>query len=111
MRAPHVRQASPQPPRALGTLAPAGPSASPGGASESRVEKGGVFYFLLVHLTDALWLRRKNTHLQCRRFLFDPWVGKTPEKEMAAHSSTLACRIPWTEEPVELQSTGSQSRT
>ena len=29
------------------------------------------------------------------------------EKEMAAHSSILAWRIPWTEEPGRLQSTGS----
>ena len=28
------------------------------------------------------------------------------EKEMAPHSSTLAWRIPWTEEPGGLQSTG-----
>ena len=31
-----------------------------------------------------------------------------PGKEMAAHSSILAWRIPWTEEPGGLQSTGSQ---
>ena len=30
------------------------------------------------------------------------------EKEMAAHPSILAWRIPWTEEPGGLQSTGSQ---
>ena len=30
------------------------------------------------------------------------------EKEMATHSSTLGWRIPWTEEPGGLQSTGSQ---
>ena len=30
------------------------------------------------------------------------------EKEMATHSSTLAWRIPWREEPGRLQSTGSQ---
>ena len=30
------------------------------------------------------------------------------EKEMATHSSILAWRIPWTEEPCGLQSTGSQ---
>ena len=30
------------------------------------------------------------------------------EKEMATHSSVLAWEIPWTEEPGELQSTGSQ---
>ena len=30
------------------------------------------------------------------------------EKKMATHSSILAWRIPWTEEPGELQSMGSQ---
>ena len=30
------------------------------------------------------------------------------EKEMATHSSILAWRIPWTEEPGRLQSMGSQ---
>ena len=30
------------------------------------------------------------------------------EKEMATHFSILAWRIPWTEEPGGLQSTGSQ---
>ena len=30
------------------------------------------------------------------------------EKEMATHSSILAWRIPWTEEPGRLLSTGSQ---
>ena len=33
------------------------------------------------------------------------------EKGMAPHSSVLAGRIPWTEEPDGLQSMGSQSRT
>ena len=31
-----------------------------------------------------------------------------PEKETATHSSILAWRIPWTEEPDGLQSMGSQ---
>ena len=31
------------------------------------------------------------------------------EKEMATHSSMLAWRIPWTEEPGGLQSTGVQT--
>ena len=30
------------------------------------------------------------------------------EKEMATHSSLLAWKIPWTEEPSKLQSMGSQ---
>ena len=35
--------------------------------------------------------------------------GKDPlEKGMATHSSILAWRIPWTEEPGRLQSMGSQ---
>ena len=33
------------------------------------------------------------------------------EKEMATHSSILAWRIPWTEEPGGLRSMGSQSWT
>ena len=32
----------------------------------------------------------------------------TLEKEMATHSTTLAQKIPWTEEPGRLQSMGSQ---
>ena len=31
-----------------------------------------------------------------------------PEKEMAIHSSTVAWKIPWTEEPGRLQSMGLQ---
>ena len=39
----------------------------------------------------------------------DPRVRKIPlEKEMATHSSILAWRIPWMEEPGGLQSTGLQ---
>ena len=38
-----------------------------------------------------------------------PLVREDPlEKGMATHSSILAWRIPWTEEPGGLQSTGSQ---
>ena len=36
----------------------------------------------------------------------DPW-----KKGMGTHSSILAWRIPWTEEPGGLQSTGLQSQT
>ena len=37
-----------------------------------------------------------------------PGSGRSPEKEMATHSSTLAWKISWTEEPGRLQSMGSQ---
>ena len=51
--------------------------------------------------------QRESVCLQCKRPGFDPWVGKIPlEKELAAHSSILARKIPWTEEPGGLQSMG-----
>ena len=55
------------------------------------------------------WLSDKSA-CRCTRYKFNPWVGKIPlEKGMAAHSSILAWRIPWTEAPCRLQSMGSQS--
>ena len=40
---------------------------------------------------------------------FQSLCGEDPlEKEMATHSSILTWKIPWTEEPGGLQSTGSQ---
>ena len=43
---------------------------------------------------------------------FELWCWRRPEKAMAPHSSTLAWKIPWTEEPGRLQSMGSlRSRT
>ena len=47
-----------------------------------------------------------------KRHKFNPWVGKIPlEEEMATHSSILAWKIPWTEEPGGLQSIGLQRVT
>ena len=44
------------------------------------------------------------------RLQFDSLVRKSPLKEgMATHSSILAWRIPWTEEPGWLQSIGLQT--
>ena len=37
-----------------------------------------------------------------------PTLGRSPGEGMATHSSILAWRIPWTEEPGGLQSVGSQ---
>ena len=44
---------------------------------------------------------------ECLLFYSDIIVSL--EKEMATHSSVLAWRIPWTEQPGGLQSMGSQS--
>ena len=37
-----------------------------------------------------------------------PGLGRSPEKEMATHSSILAWEITWTEEPGRLQFMGLQ---
>ena len=42
-----------------------------------------------------------------RDFLGGP-VGRSPQEEIATHSSTFDWKIPWTEEPGRLQSMGSQ---
>ena len=42
-----------------------------------------------------------------RSVLVIPLLSNLMEKAMAPHSSTLAWKIPWTEEPGRLQSMGS----
>ena len=51
--------------------------------------------------------------VKCLPAVWETWVQslgwENPlEKEMATHSSTLAWKIPWTEEPSRLRSMGSQ---
>ena len=50
-------------------------------------------------------------HHQLNGYAFEQLRELVTEKTMAAHSSTLAWKIPWMEEPGRLQSMGSQSRT
>ena len=55
-----------------------------------------------------------SQRLKCLPAMRETWVlslGREDplEKEMATHSSILAWRIPWTEEPGGLQSMGLQS--
>ena len=89
------------------------------------------------HLADCQWVSIKGTHNLCFSWNVTgseeatPSLGKgshhlpptlkapricgllpfTAEKAMAPHSSTLAWKIPWMEEPGKLQSMGSQSQT
>ena len=51
---------------------------------------------MVGNISRTLWLIR-----------FEGMSEITPEKAMATHSSTLAWKIPWTEEPGRLQSMGS----
>ena len=51
--------------------------------------------------------------VKCLSTMQETWVSSLGqedplEKEMALHSSTIAWKIPWTEEPGRLQSMGSQ---
>jgi len=57
-----------------------------------------------IFLLDSASLDKSDVHVS--------WIclilSCLPEKEMAPHSSTLAWKIPWTEEPGGLQSMGSR---
>ena len=52
------------------------------------------------------WIRAFPQRPQMKPTLPTPWFW-TYRLQMAPHSSTLAWKIPWTEEPVRLQSMGS----
>ena len=57
-----------------------------------------------------VWASLVAQRLKLLPAMWETWVRspgrEDPLKEMATHSSTLAWRIPWTEEPSGLQSTG-----
>ena len=53
-------------------------------------------------------LRVKNPPANAGDLGSIPGLGRFPGGEMATHSSILAWRIPWTEEPGGLQPKGSQ---
>ena len=68
------------------------------------------FFFSLKPWCVASLVSQRLKHLPA---MWETWVGSVDwedplEKEMATHSSILAWRIPWTEEPGGLQSPGSQ---
>ena len=65
----------------------------------TRFSKALSLYFHLVSVSN-------NTEL-LSVFLYIPLIAPIPEKAMAPHSSTLVCKIPWTEEPGRLLSMGS----
>ena len=92
--------------------------------AQSQTECSYVYFWPLywtLHYMDVLnciifiigllrWFGDWRTCLQCRRhqrYRLDSWVRKfPPEEDTAACSSILAWRIPWTEKPGRLQSTG-----
>ena len=72
-----------------------------------------VVFFFLLKMSMPYWASLVAQRLKCLPGMRETWVRSLGrehplEKEMVTHSSTLAWRIPWTEEPGGLQSTGSQ---
>ena len=65
------------------------------------------------HVIINLWASLVFQRVKCLPAMWETWVQSLGwedplEKGMATHSSTLAWKIPWTEEPGRLQSMGSQ---
>ena len=68
----------------------------------------------LIHCLGLSWaslVAQRLKHLPAMQETRVQSLGREDplEKEMATHSSILAWRTPWTEEPGRLQSTGSQT--
>ena len=65
-------------------------------------------FYVVACMGFPRWFSGKESACPCRtckRCGFNPWVRKIPlEKEMVTHSSILAWRVPWTEEPDGLHS-------
>ena len=79
-----------------------------------------VLYIVVVFLFLTYWLYKAWASLVAKMVknlpaMLETWVGSLGredplEEGMATHSSILAWRIPWTEEPGGPQSMGSQSQ-
>ena len=63
--------------------------------------------FKLVNPLFSIWVSKRQRTIT-RKHINLP--SRVMEKAMATHSSTLAWKIPWTEEPGRLQSMQSQTR-
>ena len=76
------------------------------------VRKGlrDCFGGLCVLQTESALMAQRVENLPAMQETWARYLGREDplEKEMAPHSSILAWRIPWTEEPGGLQSRGSQ---
>ena len=67
-----------------------------------------IIYLLLERIQFLLAQMVKNLPVMQQTRVQSPGQEDPLEKEMATHSSILAWRIPWTEEPGGLQFMGSQ---
>ena len=79
------------------------------GSGRSREE--GIGYSLWYSWASLVAQMVKNPPAMPETWVWSLDWGDSLEKGIATHSSILAWRIPWTDEPGELQSMGSQSRS
>ena len=72
----------------------------------SEIHTGEILIFYRYNFPGGLEVKASTWNAGDQGF--DPWVGKIPwRRKTTTHSSTLAWRIPWREEPGRLQSMGS----
>ena len=67
----------------------------------------------ICYFENSFWASLVAQRLKRLPTMQETWVRSlrqedSLEKEMASHSSILAWKIPWTEDPGRLQATGSQ---
>ena len=69
-----------------------------------------IFYYVYICLLTSLQnpVNHSSCHFSELICSISTWLFWKMEKAMATHSSTLAWKIPWTEEPGRLQTMGSQ---
>ena len=72
-----------------------------------RISSDGSVVYMLNHLQETCRVKIRGQVGNWFLLAVD-FLPPSIEKEMATHSSILAWRIPWTEEPGGRQSTGSQ---
>jgi len=85
------------------------------GVIVSRIQQSNLL--LYIHVSLVVYIQETSLVTQMVKHLPTMWetrvqsLGwKVPlEREMATHSSTLAWKIPWMENPGRLQSTGLQT--
>ena len=66
--------------------------------------KAGFTGHLLSYIGLLWWLSGKGSTCNAKDPGSIPGLGRSPGEEMATHSSIVAWRIPWTEEPGGLHS-------
>ena len=90
---------------------------SPPGSSVHRISQARTLEWIVISFSRGSSQPKDQTRVFCiggrfftlwaTRFRFDTVCSSRLEKAMAPHSSILAWKIPWTEEPGRLQSMGS----